>query len=125
MEAYWNKVADRIFGIDEHIRYVGIVDMGYHVVLSKMRSSIKSMTPSELDWNFVSMAPRIMIESAQRLEDYCGPLEIMTIRYRRVMLSLYRAGKYVVMVSFEPTVQTPFMKKLSQELSRILHVEQD
>jgi hypothetical protein len=125
MEPYWNKVADRIFGIDEHIRYVGIVDMGYHVILSRMRSSIKSMTPSELDWNFVSMAPRIMIESAQRLEGYCGRLEIMTIRYRRVMLSLYQAGKHVVIVSFEPTVQTPFMKKLSQELSRILHLEQD
>jgi hypothetical protein len=123
MEAYWDRVADRIFAIDEKIRYVGIVDMGYHVMLSRMRPTIRSLTPTELDWNFVSLVPRAMIEGAQKLEPHCGPLEIMSIRYRRVMVALHRAGDYIVMVSFEPTVQTPFMKTLSQELARILAAE--
>ena len=125
MQRYWDRIADRIFDIDEKIRYVGIVDASYHVIVSRMRSGISSLTSSELDWNFVSIVPRTMVEGALRLEGTCGPLEIMSIRYRKVMLSLYRAGDYIVTVSFEPTVETPFMQKLTQELSRILYYERE
>jgi len=116
---YWEKTVDRIFEIDERIRYVGIVDMAYHVIASQMRPGISSLTPTELDWNFVSIVPRTMLDSAKRLENDCGPFEIMTIRYRKAMIAIYRGDHYIIMLSFEPSVETPFLRKLTEELDRI------
>ena len=53
---------ERIFNLDQAIRYVGISDLEYLVIVSKMRPGISSLTPSELDWNFVSMAPKVMVD---------------------------------------------------------------
>jgi hypothetical protein len=116
---YWGKTVGRIFEIDERIRYVGIVDTAYHVIASKMRSGIHSLTPTELDWDFVSIVPNVMIESAKKLERDCGPFQIMTIRYRKVMIAIYRGERYIIMLSFDPSVETPFLRKLTAELDRI------
>ena len=119
--SYWDRTVRRIFSIDERVRYVGIVDLGYHVIASKMRSGVSSMTPTELDWNFVSMVPQMMVNSAQQLEVNCGQFQIMTIRYRKVMIAIYRGTHHIVMLSFDPSVETPFLRKLSDELGRIIY----
>lgn len=116
---YWKKTVDRIFEIDERIRYVGIVDMTYRVIASRMRPGISSLTPTELDWNFVSIVPPMMLDSAKRLENDCGPFQIMTIRYRKLMIAIYRGDRYTIMLSFDPSVETPFLRKLTAELARI------
>jgi hypothetical protein len=64
---------------------VGISDLEYHVIVSKMRPGISSLTPSELDWNFVSMAPKVMVDSAQSLEESYGPLQIMSKGLESIM----------------------------------------
>ncbi|MGD0175522.1 MAG: hypothetical protein ABSC50_01710 [Candidatus Bathyarchaeia archaeon] len=118
---YWDRTVERIFNLDQGIRYVGISDLEYHVIVSKMRPGTSSLTPSELDWNFVSMAPKIMVDSAQRLEENCGPLQIMSVRYRRVLLAIYRSSQHIVMLSFESTVESPFLNKLAKGLESIMH----
>lgn len=116
---YWEKTVSRIFEIDERIRYVGIVDTSYRVIASKMRPGISSLTPTELDRNFVSIVPPAIVDSAKRLENDCGPFQIMTIRYRKVMIAIYRGDHYITMLSFDPSVETPFLRKLTEELTRI------
>jgi hypothetical protein len=118
---YWDRTVERIFNLDPGIRYVGISDLEYHAVVSKMRPGTSSLTPSELDWNFVSMAPKLMVDSAQRLEEYCGPLQIMSVRYRRVLLAIYRSSQHIVMLSFESSVESPFLNKLAKGLESIMH----
>jgi hypothetical protein len=93
--------------------------MAYHVVASKMRPRTSSLTPTELDWNFVSIVPRMMLDSAKRLEDDCGLFQIMTIRYRKVMIAIYRGEHYIAMLSFDPSVETPFVRRLTEELARV------
>lgn len=55
-----DRAAERIFNLDPAIRYVGIVDLDYHVILSRMRPGLSSLTPTEADWNFISMVPKVM-----------------------------------------------------------------
>ena len=117
--SYWKKTVDRIFQIDERIRYVGIVDMAYHVMASEMRPGISSLTPTELDWNFVSIVPDTIFNAAKTLEKDCGPFQIMTIRYRKLMIAIYRGEHYMIMLSFESSVETPFLRRLTEELDRI------
>lgn len=111
----------RIFSLDQRIRYVGITDMSYHVIISRMRKGVESLTSSDLDSSFVSMVPRTMVDGALKLERDCGSMEIISIRYRKVFVVFYKAGDYIVVISFDPSVETPFHTKLASELARILH----
>ena len=121
MPSYWDKVVERIFNLDAAVRYVGISDLDYHVVLSKMRPGLSSLTSTEVDWDFLSMVPKLMVDSAQKLEDNCGPLRIINIRYRKVMVTIYRGTRHIVMLSFDPTIETPFLSKLAINLESIIH----
>ena len=121
LPSYWEKAVERIFNLDPAIRYAGIVDLDYRVILSKMRPGFSSLTPTEVDWDFVSMVPKLMVDGAQRLENNCGPLRIISVRYKKVMLAIYRGTRHVVMLSFEPAVETPFSDKLAKGLESIIH----
>lgn len=121
MPNYWDRAAERIFNLDPAVRYVGIVDLDYHVILSKMRPGLSSLTPTEMDWNFLSIVPKLMVDGAQKLENNCGPLRIINIRYRKVMVTVYRGTANIVMLSWDPTVETPFLSKLATGLESIIH----
>ena len=49
------RFADEVFKIDVGIRYVGIVDAQYRVLVSKMRADIGSLTSARTDRDFVSI----------------------------------------------------------------------
>ena len=119
--SYWENAADRILRLDERIRSLGIVDSKYRMIISKTREGISSLTPLDVDRNFMSIVPPIIVEGLRRLEEHCGLLQIMTVRYRKVLLAIYSDGLYVVVLSFEPSIETPFMNKLAEELRRIIH----
>ena len=119
--SYWERAVERIFNLDPGVRYVGIADLDYHVILSKMRPGFSSLTPTEVDWNFISMVPKLMVDGAQGLENNCGPLRLITVRYRKVMLAIYRGTRHIAMLSFEPTIETPFQDKLARALESIVH----
>ncbi len=120
-DSYWDKVVQRIFSLDQGIRYVGITDLEYHVVVSKMRPGVSSLTMTDADWNFLSMAPKIMVDSAQTLESDCGPLQIISMCYRKVMVAVYRSTMHIVMLSFDPVAESPFLNKIATGLATIIH----
>ncbi len=121
LPGYWERVVERIFTLDQAVRYVGIVDLDFHVVLSKMRPGVSSLTPTDDYWNFLSMVPKLMVDSAHKLEDHCGPLRMINIRYRKVMVTIYKGTRHILMISWDPTVETPFLTKLAIALESIIH----
>jgi len=118
--SYWDNTVEKIFKLDNRIRSVVITDMNYHTIVSKMRRGFESLTPLDAE-STLSMIPRIMVENAQRLEPYLGSIETVSTRYKKAMLVFYRAREYIVLLSFEPSVETPFHTKLAKELGRILY----
>lgn len=67
------------------------------------------------------MVPKLMVDGAQRLENDCGPLRIIALRYRRVMLAIYWGTRHIVMLSFEPPIETSFLDGLATGLESIVH----
>lgn len=47
--SYWERAVERIFNLEPAVRYVGIFDLDYHVILSKMRPGLSSLTPTKVD----------------------------------------------------------------------------
>jgi hypothetical protein len=115
-----DKIASRIFDLDSRIRYVGIVDMQYRVLVSQMRPGVTSLTDTEKDRHFLSIVPRIMIEGAEKLEPDSGVLDFVTARYKKVMVDMYRFGQHIVMLTFDASLETPFSSNLLDRVGRIL-----
>ena len=111
--------AREAFKRDNRIRYVGIVDSDYHVLLSKMREGIESVLTSDDRHKFVQIMPLIIIDAAEKLQRILGNLESVTIRYEKVLFAFFRVKKVVVVLSYNPDVTTPFISA-SSDLIRML-----
>ena len=113
------KFAQEAFRRDDKLRYVGIVDNQFHILLSKMRDGVLSVTAAEDDRNFIQLMPPILVEAAEKLQRILGDLESVTMRYEKVLLVFFRVRKLVVILSYDPNVTTPFVSAVS-DLIRML-----
>ncbi len=113
------KFANEAFRRDGKLRYVGIVDSQFHVVLSKMREGVESVSAEEDDRRFIQIMPPILVDAAEKLQVILGALESVTIRYDKVLLVFFRVKKLIVILSYDPKVTTPFVSAVS-DLIRML-----
>ena len=118
--SYWEQVAKKFFDADDKIRYVGIVDNKFHVIHSENRPGVTSVVPVDMERNFLSIVPRRLIEGAEQLEQHCGSMTGLRIQYRKIILTIHRVGEYVVLLSFEPTVEMPFLTRTNELVQRVL-----
>ncbi len=113
------KFAQEVFRRDGKLRYVGIVDNQFHILLSKMREGVPSVSAEGDDRNFIQIMPPILVDAAEKMQGLLGALESVTIRYEKVLLVFFRVKKLVVILSYDPKVTTPFVSALS-DLIRML-----
>lgn len=106
--------AEEAFKKDSRIRYVGIVDRQYHVLVSKMRPGVASVTPDDTDRNFVQIIPPIIVDAVEKFSPLLGVVESVTVRYEKLFLVFFAKGDYVIVLSFDPNVQRPFMTSLTE-----------
>lgn len=100
------EIVDNIFAVDSNIRYVGVVGPGpkYEVMESRMRESVKSLSPEKTDKEFVEIIPQIILGAAEKLEEDLGRIIYSLIRYRNVTLMFFKAPKSTVILSVEPGI---------------------
>jgi len=109
-----DKFVEETFKKDRRVRYVGIVDRQFHVFVSKMREGVPSLTPSETDRNFVQLMPSIILDAVEKFSPLLGVVESVTVRYEKVLLVFFTKGSYVIVLSFNPDIQRPFMSALTE-----------
>jgi len=110
------KFAEAAFKKDNRIRYVAIIDSEYHVLLSRMREGIQSLTTEEQERNFFQIMPPIIVDAVERLEPLLGRMDTVTVRYEKVPLAFFRMQRITVILSFNPDVTTPFISSLSEAM---------
>ena len=113
------KFANEVFGSDPRIRFIGIVDNGLHVLLSKMREGTPRLTSDAADHNYLQVAPNILIEVAEKLSPALGAVESVTIRYEKLFMVYFRLEGLTIVLSFEPTIVRPFMTALSNSMQEL------
>jgi hypothetical protein len=113
------KFAEEAFKIDPKLRYVGIVDNQFHVLVSKMRVGVQSVTTDEQERNFVQIVPPIIVDAIEKLEALLGRMEHIKVRYEKVVLFFFRVEGLVVTLSFDPEVETPFATSVSNGIRKI------
>jgi hypothetical protein len=110
------KFAIEVFRINDRIRYVAIVDDEFHILYSKMREGVKSITTEEQERSFVQLMPPIIVDAVEKLQPLLGKLDNVTVRFEKVLLVFFRMRNLVVTLSFDPTVTTPFISSLSSSM---------
>ena len=113
------KFVEEAFKRDTRIRYVGIIDNQFHIVLSKMREGVQSITTEEQERNFVQLMPPIIVDAVEKLQPLLGKLDNVTVRYQKVLMVFFRIQNFTVVLSFNPDVSTPFISSLSQTIQTI------
>lgn len=110
------KFAEEAFRKDNRIRYVGIVDNEFHILVSKMREGVQSLTTEEQERSFVQLMPPIIVDAVEKLQPLLGKLDNVTVRYEKLLLVLFHMKDLVVTLSFDANVMTPFMSSLSEPM---------
>jgi hypothetical protein len=110
------KFAEEAFRKDNRIRYVGIVDNEFHILFSKMREGVQSLTTEEQEQNFIQLMPPIIVDAVEKMSPLLGKFDNVTVRYEKVVLVFFRMKNVVVTLSFDPNVMRPFMSSLSESM---------
>jgi len=92
---------------------VGIVDRQFHVLISKMRPGVASITTDDSDSNFIQLMPPIIIDAVEKMSPMLGVVESVTVRYEKLFFVFFAKGNYVIVLSFNPDIQRPFMSALT------------
>jgi len=103
----------KVFTIDNDIRYVAVADSKFQLIESKMRENIPTLTSEEVDTDFFSWVPPVMIEGVSKISPYVGPVISVTIQYEKVLTVYVPVQNYVVALAVNPTV-----KKSAFEIAR-------
>lgn len=114
-----DKFAEEVLKSDPRIRYVGIVDNGLHVLVSKMREGIQSLTSDDDDRNYMQIAPNILIDLAEKLSPTVGQVESVTIRYEKLFMVFFSLENLTIVLTFEPTIVRPFLSALSESMKAL------
>ena len=110
------RFTEEAFKKDSRIRYVGIIDNQFHIIESKMRESVQSVTTEEQERNFIQLMPPIIVDAVEKLQPLLGKLDNVTVRYEKMLLVFFRVQNLTVVLSFNPNVSTPFMSSLSETM---------
>ena len=103
---------------DSSVRHVVVVSDDYRILASKQREGVPQLISDEIQSNWMTIIPRIMTESVDKLAPFLGKVGGMTAHYEKVLLVLYRFGNMIVIVTFKPEVATPFYDRITEEFKK-------
>jgi hypothetical protein len=107
-----------MFKVDSAIRYIAVVTTEYRV-LSSVQRGVPSFTSEETTRNFVSIVPQIIIEAIEKLSPFVGEVGGITAHYQKALVLFYRTDDLIVVISFQPEVDTPFFSKITDAFNKL------
>lgn len=108
-----------MFKAESTIRYIAVVDTEYHILASKQREGVPSLTSEETERNFMSIIPQIIVDSVNKLTPFLGDVGGITAHYQNALLIFYRIENLIVIISFQPEQATPFYDKITEAFRKL------
>ena len=115
----WDEFAEYLFGLDPMIRYVGVVDDRYRLIISKTREGVVSIVSDDVDRSFMPIAPPIILDAVEKLEKFVGNLEGIVARYEKLVFLFFRHQGNTIILTAETKIPTPLITKVSQALREL------
>jgi len=116
----FDEIAEKIFKIDPNLRFISIVDRNDNVLLARMREGVSAVNESLSDEDLASIYPPLIMRAVERLQPNLGNARAVSIRYDKILLTLCRVSDLLIVVSFNPIMETPFLTRFEQEIKGII-----
>ncbi|HKM77196.1 MAG TPA: hypothetical protein VJZ32_12345 [Candidatus Bathyarchaeia archaeon] len=115
----WNEFAEYVLATDPLIRYVGVVDNQYRLILSKNRPGNVPFISDETDRRYLPIAPPIILEAVEKLEGFVGNLQGVVARYEKLVFAFFRYEDHSIILTAETSAETPLITKVSRALKEL------
>jgi len=115
----WNDFAEYVLATDPLIRYVGVVDNQYRLILSKDRPGVVPFVSDETDRRFMPIAPPIILEAVEKLESFVGNLQGVVARYEKLVFAFFRYDDHSIILTAETSAETPLITEVSRALKEL------
>jgi hypothetical protein len=109
---------EAMFKAEPGIRYMTIVNSEYRILISKQREGVPSLTSEEIEHNFFSIIPQIIVEAVEKLSPFLGKVGGITAHYEKVIMLFFRLGDLTVVLSFERNEYTPFFNRVRESFAK-------
>jgi len=60
-----------------------------------------------------------MIDSAEKLRPFCGPMRRLTVRYDKVFVAMYRTSLHLLILSLEPQVDQALLDEIGNAVRKL------
>jgi hypothetical protein len=112
---------EEIFAVNGKVRWVGLASNRGDVLLSQMRASVESLSPPEVDREFVALAPLTMIGVCERYSEYLKGVDYVVVWFHLAVCVYARLGSQVLAVSIEKDQQAvvSFLEWLEKKRSEV------
>ena len=95
---------------DSSIRYVAVVSDDDRILASKQREGVPPLVSDEVQSNYVSIIPKIIIESVDKLAPFLGEVGGATVHYDKALRALYRFESLIVPCNFRIRSGNPILQ---------------
>lgn len=116
------RFVEEAFNRDRRIRYVGVVDEKLQVLASIMRPGVKSHTTNDIDRRLISVYSPLIVEIVEKFQAHLGRLQVVAIRYEKVVILLYHSGNLTIVLGMEHDGSGPFATEI-QDLEKLVKLE--
>ena len=115
----WNDFAEFVLATDPLIRYVGVVDNQYRLILSKNRPGVIPFVSDETDKRYMPIAPPLILEAVEKLVGFVGNLHGVVARYDKLVFAFFRYDDHTIILTAETNTETPLITKIARALKEL------
>ena len=84
-----------------------------------MREGVPSLTPTQTDRDFMTIAAPLMVDAADKLRPFCGAIRRVSVRYDKVLLVFYRTAAHLVILSLVPQVEQALLDEIGNSVRKL------
>lgn len=107
---------EAVLAMHAKIRCVELASEFGEPIFQKMRTGTQSISPDELDDQFLAIGPHVITDFCKKYEPWYGPLNGVVVYHEKVSILIVRAVSRFLVISFDPDTSAGTIREVSDEV---------
>jgi hypothetical protein len=107
---------EEIFKMHPRIRMVELASEFGQPIFQKMRDGLQSISPDELDDEFLRIGPHVITGFCRKYEPWYGSLSGLVVYHDKITILIAQLSDNFLVVSFDPDTPAQAIKEIASEI---------
>ncbi len=107
---------EALFRMHPKIRCVELASEFGEPIFQRMRDGARSISPDELDDQFLAIGPQVITDFCKKYEPWYGPLNGIVVYHEKISILIVRVVSKFLVISFEPDTSAETIKEVSDDI---------